>query len=152
MSDKCTYYTMYPFFWSLLGLSGITKEVFAVLFAFWKGRRGPITVTYPMIRSMTGASKPSVASAIANLQKKGLIEIKKTAGLRSVYVIHLDDKILSDYDKAYGGKDSLPVKDFNHNGLNKLTAAGKESEPQNIKEKEKIISPLSISENFSITI
>lgn len=127
--DRKLYTVIYPFMSSVLGLSGQTKETFAVLFNFWycSGKK-PIRAPVTMIQHITGASRPTVVQAIASLHAAGLIDFKKSPGRATEYVVTLKDDILENFERIYK---SVPVNYDNHQRLSRFTATGSGIEPPN---------------------
>ena len=84
--------TIYSFMAFKLNLHGAAKEVFAVIFGFWKTKNGPVTVTNSVIRSITGLSHAAIVKAKNYLVSRKLIIVHEVRGKPSVYeVVHPED-------------------------------------------------------------
>ena len=106
-TKKKLFYTVYPFMHTDLHLSGIPKEVFGVIFGFWnKNERKEVMVSYSQINEMTGATDPSIASAIKRLKEYGFIDAETTEGKKSKYTVHLPESLISQFDEVYKGKNT----------------------------------------------
>ena len=68
------YTKIYPFMHRDLGLSGLGKEIFAVIFGFWFKTRSA----------------------------EGLLQVKREPGKPSMYMVVLPDRVLTDFEAAYG--------------------------------------------------
>lgn len=96
------YFIVYPFMWRDLNLSGITRDVLAIIFGFWKKGRGPVYVPYSVIREMTGATDPSISAAIKKLKSQKLIAvIGQKQGLKSLYQVSLPPEVLAEFMSEY---------------------------------------------------
>lgn len=127
--DRKLYTVIYPFMSSVLGLSGQTKETFAVIFNFWySSGKTPVRASVTMIQYITGASRPTVVQSIASLHASGLIDFKKSPGRATEYVVTLKDDILKSFERIYK---SVPVNNDNHQQLSRFTTTGSETELQN---------------------
>lgn len=128
-NDRKLYTVIYPFMSSVLGLSGQVKETFAVLFNFWycSGKK-PIRAPVSTIQYITGASRPTVVQAIASLHAVGLIDVKKSPGRASEYVVTMKDEILESFERIYK---SISVNNDNHQRLSCFTTTGSGIEPPN---------------------
>lgn len=129
MTDKKLYTVIYPFMSSMLGLSGQTKETFAVIFNFWYGAgKKPVRAPVTIIQYIIGASRPTVVQSIASLHEVGLIDFKKSPGRATEYVVTLKDDILERFERTFK---SVPVNYDNHQRLSHFTTTGSGIEPQN---------------------
>lgn len=90
-----------------LGLSGLGKEIFAVIFGFWIKTRSTVRVPYPIIREITGASVPTISAHLQCMESEGLLQVKREPGKPNMYMVVLPEKVLADYEAAYGS-DSTP--------------------------------------------
>ena len=96
------FYITYPFMWRDLNLSGISRDVFAIIFGFWKKGRSPVHVPYSVIREMTGATDPSISAAIKKLKKRELIVVtQQKQGLKSLYQVSLPAEVLAEFMSEY---------------------------------------------------
>lgn len=96
------YYTVYPFMHRDLGLSGISRDVFAIIFGFWRGDKKPVYVPYSIIREMTGATDPSISAAIHKLKNEKLIDFERhKRGLKSRYLVTLPPEVLAEFESDY---------------------------------------------------
>jgi len=82
-----------------LHLSGATKEVFAAIFGYWNSTgRKEVPFPYSRLEMMTGASVPTLVSALYKLEMMGYIKPIKKPGLRTMYSIQLPDGVLEQFD------------------------------------------------------
>lgn len=96
------YFIVYPFMQRDLGLSGITRDVFAIIFGFWRREKIPVYVPYSTIREMTGATDPSISAAINRLKKEELIAFDRhERGLKSRYRVTLPPEVLAEFESDY---------------------------------------------------
>lgn len=155
------YTTIYPFMWQDLKLEGYAKEVFAVLFGFCVRSADPVPVPYRNIRTITGASQPTVAKCIRRLEEAGIVEAVHVQGKCTMYRTILPGTVLRKYEEQSGleltYKDTEQVKTVNRNRLTGLTATSKETEPHNrsnryIEEKKDPIDSIRVPASSSYEI
>lgn len=97
------YLIVYSFMRMELGLKGVVRDVFAAIFGFWlKAGEVPVYAPFASLSKITGASRPAISSAIAKLEEKGNITIKKSPGKRSMYDVHLTESMLRDFEVTFG--------------------------------------------------
>ncbi|MBR3074665.1 MAG: helix-turn-helix transcriptional regulator [Bacteroidales bacterium] len=96
------YTKIYPFMHRDLGLSGLGKEIFAVIFGFWSKTRSAVRVPYPIIQEITGASVPTISAHLQCMESEGLLQVKREPGKPSMYMVVLPDQVLTDFEAAYG--------------------------------------------------
>lgn len=144
------YTVMYAFMASELGLKGLAKEVFAIIFGFWiKANRTDVRVPLRVMQKITGSTKTGICKAVRSLEKMGVLQICKTPGKRSRYMITIDADVICDYEETYmvnsvRRDDSLPINRVDHSPVNrvdqqritKFTSSGQQSYPQKIEEKK----------------
>ena len=124
---------IYAFFFEVLGLRGVKKEVFAVILGFWLVSRQTVTVPYKTFRRITGGSKSVIARAIKDLENEGLILAKHSPGKRTLYSI--TPKVADIYDTRLNQPDSntspqtRPVQGTNRNRSSPETSSGSECRP-----------------------
>lgn len=104
---KRVYATLYPFMHRDLGLSGLGKEIFAVIFGFWFKARSAVPAPYPIIQEITGASVPTISAHLQSMESEGLLHVTREPGKPSMYLVVLPDLVLSDFEATYG-PDSSP--------------------------------------------
>ena len=93
---KSMYTIHYAFFSTKLGLRGASKEVFAVIFSFWRTKLAPVIIANSIIKLQTGYSDSAIAAAKLLLEAKGLISITPVRGKPSQYSVHLPPSITQD--------------------------------------------------------
>ena len=122
------YTVLYPFMTKQLGLRGYTKETFAVIFNFWlyNGDR-PTRASLSLIQSITGASRPTIVRAIADLIEMNYISAERVPGKHTVYAVIIPAEILSDFIITYQRK---LVNQVDYCWLNKLTGGSLTVKPQ----------------------
>lgn len=116
---------IYSFMSHSLGLSGATKEVFAVIFGFWRKKQAPVEVANSVIRSITGLSHSSIVDAKNKLVAFNLISILEIRGKPSLYEVHIPPYL----------SEILPPSDFN-NGTSR-NQTGSDIRPKYNKDKLK---------------
>lgn len=87
------YTTLYSFMSRSLGLHGAEKEVFAVIYGFWKANCGPAVVKNKTILGITGLSPASIAASKLKLINKGLITVDEVRGKPSIYSVVLPEEL-----------------------------------------------------------
>lgn len=100
------YTKIYPFMHRDLGLAGLGKEIFAVIFGFWIKTRSAVRVPYPIIREITGASVPTISAHLQCMESEGLLQVKREPGKPNMYMVVLPDQVLADFEAAYGPESS----------------------------------------------
>lgn len=105
--NKGVYTTIYPFMHKDLGLAGLGKEIFAVIFGFWFKTRGAVPAPYPIIQEITGASDPTISAHLQSMESEGLLQVKREPGKPNMYTVVLPDQVLAHFEAAYG-PDSAP--------------------------------------------
>lgn len=100
--NKGVFATIYPFMHRDLGLAGLGKEIFAVIFGFWFRSRSAVPAPYPIIQEITGASVPTISAHLQSMESEGLLHVKREAGKPNTYVVVLPDQVLADFEAAYG--------------------------------------------------
>lgn len=119
--SKELFATIYSFMGNELKLSGLTKEVFAYIFAMWNyNKRCPVYATIPTLVKFTGAARSSIQLAISNLKNMGYIVPKPTPGKRTMYIVSVPEEILAAYETLHGLKSGLyPPENQNSTRPNK---------------------------------
>jgi len=100
--NKGVFATIYPFMHRDLGLAGLGKEIFAVIFGFWFRSRSAVPAPYPIIQEITGASVPTISAHLQSMESEGLLHVKREAGKPNTYVVVLPDQVLADFEASYG--------------------------------------------------
>ena len=101
------YFTVYPHLVRDLGLSGIKRDIFSIIFGFWRKAGKAVPAPFSVLREMTGATDPSISVAIKALRKKKLIAVvDKGRGMRSLYRVTLAPEILQEFEAEYAVTDS----------------------------------------------
>ena len=85
------YTIIYDFMWRDLRLRGAEKEVFAVIYGFWKKGKAAVEVPVKTIMDITGLSRTAVLMAKRNLLGRKLIAAHETRGKPSRYVVLIPD-------------------------------------------------------------
>lgn len=130
----------YAFFSTKLGLRGAPKEVFAVIFSFWRTKLAPVVIANSIIKLQTGYSDSAIAAAKLLLEAKGLISITPIRGKPSQYSVNLPPTITQDewIGPGFGGvqkQEANPPRnkrgpDFGfYNNINKGYNNGKRINP-----------------------
>ena len=128
---------LYSFISSDLGLEGLAKEVFAIIFGFWlDANRTKAWVSLKTMGAITGGSRPAIIEAIKLLERKGHIAIDRSHGKHSLYSVTIDADIMKGFDATYSAEvvrslNHLGVKQPNHHRLSRLTGSSKVTEPVN---------------------
>ena len=87
------YTIIYDFMWRDLRLRGAEKEVFAVIYGFWKKGKAAVEVPVKTIMDITGLSRTAVLMAKRNLLGRKLIAAHETRGKPSRYVVLIPDPL-----------------------------------------------------------
>jgi hypothetical protein len=85
------YTIIYDFMWRDLRLRGAEKEVFAVIYGFWKKGKAAVEVPVKTVMDITGLSRTAVLMAKRNLLGRKLIAAHETRGKPSRYVVLIPD-------------------------------------------------------------
>ena len=101
------YTILYDFMWRDLHLRGAEKEVFAVIYGFWKKDHVPVEVTVQTIQDITGLSRSSIISAKGKLLDRELIAAHEIRGRPSRYAVLTPDP---SGDETRPAKDPPPVQ------------------------------------------
>ena len=87
------YTIIYDFMWKDLRLRGAEKEVFAMIYGFWKKGKAAVEVPVKTIMDITGLSRTAVLMAKRNLLGRKLIAAHETRGKPSRYVVLIPDPL-----------------------------------------------------------
>lgn len=87
------YTIIYDFMWRDLRLRGAEKEVFAVIYGFWKKGKAAVEVPVKTVMDITGLSRTAVLMAKRNLLGRKLIATHETRGKPSRYVVLIPDPL-----------------------------------------------------------
>lgn len=127
------YYIVHSFMSRELGLKGLAKEVFAIIFGFWisSGKR-EAWVSLSTMQLFTGGTRPAIIKAVQLLEGMGYIQALRNPGKRSLYIVTIDPKIIQDYEASFVNRlvkpqYQAPVKIPNHFQETKYTSSGKEN-------------------------
>lgn len=85
------YTIIYDFMWRDLRLRGAEKEVFAVIYGFWKKGKAAVEVPVKTVMDITGLSRTAVMMAKRDLLGRKLIAAHETRGKPSRYVVLIPD-------------------------------------------------------------
>lgn len=123
MAKELKGYSYYPvYYWMSmeLGLSGVAKDLYAIIYRFSIGRAGCCYCSYDQFGKITGASKSTVIRSLDKLEQDGLITRERLIGKNNSYYRVNEEKILSieglsvtDKEKlSQTGKDPNKWNDF----------------------------------------
>ena len=87
------YTIIYDFMWRDLRLRGAEKEVFAVIYGFWKKGKAAVEVPVKTVMDITGLSRTAVLMAKRNLLGRKLIAAHETRGKPSRYEVLIPDPL-----------------------------------------------------------
>lgn len=127
--SKELYTVIYAFMGQKLGLSGVSKEVFAFIFGLWLRKRAPVPAPIQTLVNLTSAARSSVQLAISNLQSQGYIKGKKNPGKRTMYTVSLPESDMAEILLLIG---RTPISESGRCPPEDRTA----TDPKNGKEKE----------------
>ena len=129
------YTIIYDFMWRDLRLRGAEKEVFAVIYGFWKKGKAAVEVPVKTVMDITGLSRTAVLMAKRNLLGRKLIAAHETRGKPSRYVVLIPDPL---ENQTGTESERKPVQ--NQNGYRYQNNTGAETAPKinNYKENNKI--------------
>ena len=85
------YTIIYDFMWKDLRLRGAEKEVFAVIYGFWKKGKTMVDIPIQTVMAITGLSRTSVILAKRSLIARKLIAAHEASGKPSRYVVLIPD-------------------------------------------------------------
>ena len=129
------YTVIYSFFSSVLGLKGLAKEVFAIIFGFWnRADRAYAWVSLTTLEAITGGTRPAIVAAIKQLESKKIISAMRNPGKHSLYAITIDETLLRDFDSTFKTREVKPpnyplVQKTTYNQESQLTKKSKDSTP-----------------------
>ena len=129
------YTIIYDFMWRDLRLRGAEKEVFAVIYGFWKKGKAAVEVPVKTVMDITGLSRTAVLMAKRNLLGRKLIAAHETRGKPSRYVVLIPDPC---ENKTGTESERKPVQ--KQNGYRYQNNTGAETAPKinNYKKNNKI--------------
>ena len=129
------YTIIYDFMWRDLRLRGAEKEVFAVIYGFWKKGKAAVEVPVKTVMDITGLSRTAVLMAKRNLLGRKLIAAHETRGKPSRYVVLIPDPLANQTGTESERK---PVQ--KQNGYRYQNNTGAETAPKinNYKKNNKI--------------
>ena len=129
------YTIIYDFMWRDLRLRGAEKEVFAVIYGFWKKGKAAVEVPVKTVMDITGLSRTAVLMAKRNLLGRKLIAAHETCGKPSRYVVLIPDPLENNTGSESERK---PVQ--KQNGYRYQNNTGAETAPKitNYKKNNKI--------------
>ena len=119
------YTIIYDFMWKDLRLRGAEKEVFAVIYGFWKKGKAAVEVPVKTIMDITGLSRTAVLMAKRNLLGRKLIAAHEVSGKPSRYVVLIPDPC---ENKTGTESERKPVQ--KQNGYRYQNNTGAESAPK----------------------
>ena len=129
------YTIIYDFRWRDLRLRGAEKEVFAVIYGFWKKGKAAVEVPVKTFMDITGLSRTAVLMAKRNLLGRKLIAAHETRGKPTRYVVLIPDPL---ENQTGTESERKPVQ--NQNGYRYQNNTGAETAPKinNYKKNNKI--------------
>ncbi len=129
------YTIIYDFMWRDLRLRGAEKEVFAVIYGFWKKGKAAVEVPVKTVMDITGLSRTAVLMAKRNLLGRKLIAAHETRGKPTRYVVLIPDPL---ENQTGTESERKPVQ--NQNGYRYQNNTGAETAPKinNYKKNNKI--------------
>lgn len=136
------YTTIYAFFFTQLGLKGLAKEVFAILFGFWMdANQSAAWVSLTTMGKITGGSRPAIVAAVKHLESVGLVKVERSPGKHSMYTVIIKDEILNDYMETFGARvkpaNSPPVSTLNRSQYRNFNTTCQRGEQENNKKADK---------------
>lgn len=81
------YYTVYYWMSTELELSGVEKDLYALIYGYYKNNGKECYYSYSQLAAITGTSRNTVIRALKELSKKGLIESLKKDNGKNYYSI-----------------------------------------------------------------
>ena len=87
------YTIIYDFMWKDLRLRGAEKEVFAVIYGFWKKGKTMVDIPIQTVMAITGLSRTSVILAKRALLKKDLVAAQEIRGKPTRYEVLIPDPL-----------------------------------------------------------
>lgn len=142
---KGLYTIIYPFMASVLGLAGLAKECFAIIFGFWFSQgQHPVGVSLTTMQTITGGTRPAVVQAVHKLEESGLVLAVRTPGKKTFYDVTIPEQALIEFKELYAN--CKLVNSFNPKEYTPLTSSSKTSLPQNKRnaKRESVITPLRV--------
>ena len=129
------YTIIYDFMWRDLRLRGAEKEVFAVIYGFWKKGKAAVEVPVKTFMDITGLSRTAVLMAKRSLLGRKLIAAHEVSGKPSRYVVLIPDPL---ENQTGTESERKPVQ--NQNGYRYQNNTGAETAPKinNYKKNNKI--------------
>lgn len=89
------YYTVYYWMSTEMGLSGVEKDLYALIYGYYKNNGKECYYSYSQLAAITGSSKNTVIRALNNLSNDGVIEIHEKPNGKKYYSI-VSDKVPKD--------------------------------------------------------
>ena len=86
------YYTVYYWMSTVMGLSGVEKDLYALIYHYHKKYDKECYYSYSQLAEITGTYKNKVIRSLDQLSKDGLIVIQKKENGKNYYSI-VQDKI-----------------------------------------------------------
>ena len=126
------YTIIYDFMWKDLRLRGAEKEVFAVIYGFWKKGKTAVEVPVKTVMDITGLSRTAVLMAKRNLLGRKLIAAHETRGKPSRYVVLIPDPL---ENQTGTESERKPVQ--KQNGYRYQNSTGAENAPKSNFNKDK---------------
>lgn len=90
--NKENFYTVYYWMSTELKLSGVEKDLYALIYGYYKNNGKECFYSYSQLAEITGTYKNRVIRALDKLSNDGLIEIQKKPNGKNYYRI-VPDKL-----------------------------------------------------------
>ena len=119
------YTILYDFMWKELNLRGAEKEVFAVIYGFWRNKKTPVEVPIQTTMDITGLSRTSVIMAKRVLVERKLIAAHEIRGKASRYEVLIPDPL---ENRTGANSERAPVQ--KQNGYRYQNSTGAENAPK----------------------
>lgn len=125
------YTVLYAFMSKTLGLKGLAKEVFAIIYGFWTAAgKTEAQVSLSVMEIISGGTRPAIIRAVQHLESIGYIHILRHPGKRSLYQVTIDPEIIRDYEASFSKElvkpqYQSPIKQLNQRQVNRCTSSGK---------------------------
>ena len=145
---KMLYTMLFPFMSQKLHLFGYAKEVFAIIFNFWRIEEKPVVASLSTMQKITGGTRTAVVNAVKELRERALIKEEKRPGKATYYTVTIDEQILTEFKQEYP---RLQVKRHNQQGFSHTTRSSLVNELQKEnKQKRNNAASLRVEKEVSI--
>lgn len=90
-----SYYPVFYWMSMELGLSGVAKDLYAIIYRFSVGRAGCCYCSYEQFGKITGASKSTIIRSLDKLERDGLVIRERLIGKNNSYYRVNEEKLLN---------------------------------------------------------